>query len=307
MTQAEDLVGVRKGRYTALSVWGYNGRDKYFLKCICDCGEIRKVYGPNFFARDAQSCGCMKLEMLIERSSTHKQTKSRAYISWLHMRKRCYDASIKEYSRYGARGITVCDRWNNSFENFFKDMGERPKGYTIERIDNDGNYEPGNCRWANRKEQARNTSRNIFVSFNEKRMVLIDCCKELGIPMNVITNKKKTEGISYQETVDGFKNGIFKYYSADVYGRGYNSPETREKNSKSAKIQWEDQERRKSASEQITGGKNPMAVLNEEKVRKILILLKDGIKLKDIAEMFGVSDGSIRNIKKGISWKNIER
>jgi hypothetical protein len=106
---------------------------------------------------------------------------SRTYISWLSMRKRCTDPYHEQYSRYGARGITVCKRWLNSFENFLADMGQRPLGKFLERRDNAGNYEPRNCTWATTSEQARNRRSNHLITFDKRTQPLVAWAEEIGI------------------------------------------------------------------------------------------------------------------------------
>ncbi|MFA4845082.1 MAG: hypothetical protein WC654_00800 [Patescibacteria group bacterium] len=121
--------------------------------------------------------------------TTHGYTrggKTKEYMCWLNMKKRCLNPIATHYDRYGGRGIKVCEQWVKSFEDFYKDMGPCPEKYTIERIDNDGNYEPGNCRWATRGDQVRNTRRNHWIEFNGRKMVLNDWAKELGIPRRII-------------------------------------------------------------------------------------------------------------------------
>lgn len=107
------------------------------------------------------------------------------YACWDAMKRRCYSPNNKEYFRYGARGISVCERWMK-FEHFVEDMGERPKGLTLERKNNDGNYEPGNCRWATRAEQSRNTRHTVLLTFKGKTMCMADWAKEFGMLPNTL-------------------------------------------------------------------------------------------------------------------------
>jgi RNA polymerase sigma factor (sigma-70 family) len=108
------------------------------------------------------------------------------YLSWTSMKQRCYNNKHEAYKKYYGRGITVCDRWRNSFINFLKDMGERPIGKTLDRINNNGNYEPSNCKWSTLKEQARNTRRNVFID----GMIQTDFCRKNNISLGSVTNRR---------------------------------------------------------------------------------------------------------------------
>lgn len=128
--------------------------------CACSCGESIIVSGHSLRSGTTTSCGCLAKELAAERFSTHNKSGTGTYQSWICMRNRCYYKKDISYKYYGERGITVCDRWLDSFENFYEDMGDRPDGKSIDRINNEGNYEPTNCKWSTAKEQANNTRRN---------------------------------------------------------------------------------------------------------------------------------------------------
>lgn len=115
-------------------------------------------------------------------------TKTRTYHSWMAMRARCLNPNASDYGYYGGRGITICARWDR-FENFLEDLGERPPGKTLERIDNDGNYEPGNVRWATKSEQCRNTRQNHYLTHDGETLLISDWAKRLGVNTHVLCHR----------------------------------------------------------------------------------------------------------------------
>ncbi|HDR8199935.1 TPA: AP2 domain-containing protein [Bacillus cereus] len=156
----KDLTGLKFGR---LVVIDFSHRDErnYYWNCKCDCGNERKVRAQMLNSGRTQSCGCLRTERRIEKITKHnnskKGDKTPEYIAWSEIKRRCYNQNFKQFPDYGGRGVIVCDRWKDSFENFLKDMGEKPTpDHSIDRIDVNGNYEPTNCRWADRISQQRN-------------------------------------------------------------------------------------------------------------------------------------------------------
>jgi hypothetical protein len=149
-------------------------------RCQCECGEIALVRGNCLRSGKATHCGCQRAVRISRTLTRHGRTGESVYTTWTAMLGRCGNENNQNYFRYGGRGIRVCERWL-AFENFLADMGERPPGLTLERIDNDGNYEPGNVRWATPKEQANNTRRNHVIQTSRGPLSLTQVAEIAGI------------------------------------------------------------------------------------------------------------------------------
>lgn len=180
-----ELGGQRFGR---LLVGNFVRKGKYvYWECICDCGTVKSVLSSNLTNGSTQSCGCL-LKLNGRFTRTHGKSTSRSYHKWSGMLTRCYSENSGSYPDYGGRGIRVCRRWHK-FESFYSDMGDPKPSMTLERIDNNGNYSPENCRWATRREQSRNRRSIKFLDFNGERKPLWQWTKKLKIPYSTIQTR----------------------------------------------------------------------------------------------------------------------
>lgn len=198
MPKIIDLTGQKFGRLTAVSATlGSDGRKDWF--CRCDCGGEKTVPSIRLRTGKTQSCGCLRAEVARAtadaRSVAEARRKDPLYHRWASMIQRCHNPANPSFKNYGARGIFVCDRWREDFGNFFADMGAPPSGqHTIERIDNDGAYEPENCRWALRADQLRNQRRSIVIEIAGRSLPAKDWAAELGISYQAITKRYRQGG-----------------------------------------------------------------------------------------------------------------
>lgn len=177
-----DMLGMRFGNLLVIERAKNRGTSAAWV-CICDCGKRVIRSGGGLRLGQTFSCGCQRREKLISRNILNAKgtTINPCYEAWRSMIRRCYEPSHSSYKDYGSKGITVCARWRNSFLDFMSDMGERPKGFTIERNDSTGNYEPSNCHWASYKEQASNRSNVRLINVNGRNLTIPDACAKFGV------------------------------------------------------------------------------------------------------------------------------
>lgn len=188
--QAMNLTGQRYGQLVVLGPVGKAKSGSIVWLCQCDCGEQVEVKAQRIRHDGVSSCGCHYAEQGRRKPVRHGMSDTSIYNTWIQLSVRCHSAESSNYENYGARGVSVCDEWRNSFEAFLDHVSQLPnygaEGVTLDRIDNGGNYEPGNVRWATQKEQMRNTRRNRLLTHNGKTQCLAAWAEELGIRKNLI-------------------------------------------------------------------------------------------------------------------------
>lgn len=194
MLQGARVIG---NRYGNLLVIGGASRKRHFT-CKCDCGNETVVLKYNLLKGNSTSCGCKRLKQ--KGLTTPHESESN---TWRGMIRRCTNKACKSYVNYGGRGIKVCDEWLNSFECFLKDMGPRPSPrHSIDRIDNAGNYEPANCRWATKKVQANNCRKNHLIRYKDETLTLAQASDKYGIPRATLINRINLLGWDVTDAIE---------------------------------------------------------------------------------------------------------
>lgn len=196
----EDITGRRFGSLLVVRISGrkkYGGRTEILWECACDCGVTVVVFGGNVRSGKTKSCGCKRLLDVPRGSSTWQ------YNVWRNILSRCYQANCPSYPRYGGRGIKVCDRWKNSFKAFLEDIGNPPTGaHSIDRVNNDGDYEPGNVRWATPTEQANNSRRNRKVTYNGESVTIAQLARKTGVRYGLLRDRLVCQNWTVEEAVN---------------------------------------------------------------------------------------------------------
>ncbi len=196
----QDITGRKFGRYIVISYQGKNLHNQSLWACVCTCGSKKIVTGFKLKNGGLKSCGCYKKEMAGRQRITHGLTNCSEHISWMKLKERCLNPKSPAFKNYGGRGIKVCSRWLHSFSNFFEDMGKKPTSrHSIDRINNDGDYEPLNCKWSTSKEQANNR-RSHEVRWNGKQIALLNLCRENNIKQSIV-HKRLQRGWSLEDAI----------------------------------------------------------------------------------------------------------
>lgn len=207
MSKRIDITGKKFGMLTVLHPHGRDKWSKLYWNCKCDCGNEHIVCGEHLKSGRTRSCGCFKKESVSLRSIKHNLSHSSIYCIWHGMMQRCNNHKINSYKNYGGRGIKVCDKWL-TFEGFYEDMGDRPDGMSIDRIDNNGNYCKENCKWSTPKEQANNRSNNRMLTLNGKTKNLTEWSKELGIHLTTIITRLDARHWSVEKALTTKVKGV---------------------------------------------------------------------------------------------------
>ena len=189
----KDFTGKKYGRLTVVSRTDRKSGHNWIYLCKCDCGNFKEVSTSNLTGGSVKSCGCLSYENRKKSRPKHGMARDRLYHLYYGIRYRCYNTNSAEYNRYGGRGIKMCEEWKNSFESFKSwslDNGYN-KDLTIDRIDNNGNYEPSNCRWVDRFVQQNNTRRNKFYEYNGELLTLSQLAQKYNFNVQTLFHRLK--------------------------------------------------------------------------------------------------------------------
>lgn len=202
----KDLTGLRFGKLTVVRFSHLDETNSARWKCECDCGGEALVTTGELNRKQRsklpKSCGCSQVQSAIETFSTHGMTGTPEYAAYHDMRARCYNPNVREFARYGARGVTVCQRWMESFEAFLDDMGRRPSGrHSLERKNVNGNYEPSNCEWVLTRKQQWNRRDTVYVDYHGERISLGELAAATGISRFALRSRIVTKGMPAEAAV----------------------------------------------------------------------------------------------------------
>lgn len=185
--KVKDLKGNTYGRLTVQEFLRLS-RDGALWDCVCICGNTKIIKAGDLKSGNTQSCGCQRSEAIKKLNMTHGVTSNlkhnqypKTYKIWRGIINRCCTTSCSSFRDYGGRGISVCETWRNSYQAFLDDMGECPPGFSIERLDVNGHYEPGNCKWIELTKQVKNRRNTVWVELNGEKMIQADAAKCLGV------------------------------------------------------------------------------------------------------------------------------
>lgn len=192
MCVLKDITNQRFGRLVVISRAGVGPNGMATWRCLCDCGSEKNIIGSNLRLGKTTSCGCLQRQVAVRNglaTKKHGKTHTRTYKSWLSMKARCLNPTDQAYKYYGGRGIKIHPDWIESFETFLSDMGEAPLKHTLERIEVNGDYEPSNCKWATKQEQALNKRTTLYVIYDGEYITLKEAALRSSIPYAVLRSR----------------------------------------------------------------------------------------------------------------------
>jgi hypothetical protein len=192
MARGKDITNMKFSNLLVVKkLYVLNKRDKKMWLCICDCGKETTAYSSDLFRGYKKSCGCLKVSRMIEMSTKHGLKKHSLYIAWINMRERCRRKNLSQYKDYGGRGIKICDEWRNDFMAFYNwsIANGWKKGLTIDRIDNNGHYDPSNCRFVDRITQCRNQRSNVLITYGGRTLCVSEWASILGLSGSTLRNR----------------------------------------------------------------------------------------------------------------------
>lgn len=197
----ENLIGKTYGRLEVVS-FSHRTTKSSFWVCKCVCGKQKVIDAGNLKRSITKSCGCLHKEVFRRITTKHGLSRTKEYFTWQEIRARCYRETHKLFKDYGGRGIKVCERWND-FENFLHDMGDAPSGHriSIDRVNNDGDYKPSNCRWATSVIQNNNKRTNVFVSVDGVLKTLAQWAIDFGINKQTVYSRIR-RGWNYLDSLE---------------------------------------------------------------------------------------------------------
>lgn len=204
MGKFNNIIGQKYGRLLVLEKTERRVKSggSVIWSCLCDCGKTVEVSSASLVGNQTKSCGCLFLEVASEkgqRMRQHGMTKTPTYRSWSGAKDRCQNSKNRKYHLYGGRGIFVCERWSE-FGHFLEDMGVAPLGHSLDRIDVNGGYEPGNCRWATQLEQQNNRRDNVMITFGGERLTMAMYCRKHGLNEDKVQQRLK-RGCSVEQAI----------------------------------------------------------------------------------------------------------
>lgn len=222
------MIGKKFSRLTVVSQaykhFSPSGRSENKVDVVCDCGKKKSVYVSHLVKGNTRSCGCFRSELTSERNERHKDYGSPEYVTWCAIKQRCLNPKNRKYPKYGGSGISICDKWKESYDAFLCDVGRKPKDCSsLDRIDNSRNYEPGNVRWADSKTQVRNREVTQFVLV-EGKFISVAELSEQSVVEYYNFHKRLRLGWSLQDALTIPKYGKRQCFTGPV--RMYRLEET---------------------------------------------------------------------------------